>query len=222
MVDTDFGILILFLLLAGAIVAHAAYVGLRKPNRRVPALPVNRKNLRRIAYLRGLTVWFIYIPLVIAVTAACRFTGRIRTGAALGTAALLLIVPLIYIYQLLRLQHLPLRRALADKTFDAELAGKEMLFLKGAWQYADANWFIRVGVGCSAALCARQINFAVPARLSWLHYVGGGGPRSGAPRTFDSPLLCFTGFDGSEIAARLETTPDVVKWVKRHGGRIRY
>ena len=221
MYNSDSLILLLFLLLAAAIVTHAVYVGLRKPNRRVPALPVNRKNLRKIGYLRSLTVWFIFIPLVTIAAAACWISGRMRAGAALGATALLLIGPLIFIFQLLRLQYPPLRRALADEAFDRELHGKEFLFLQSAWQYADKDWFIRVGTEYSAALCARWINFEKPARLSVrVNFIGGAGRPGPGSHRLVSPLLRFTGRDGSEIVARLDASPDIVKWVKNHGGRI--
>ena len=221
MYNSDSSILILFLLLAAVIVAYAVYVGLRKPNRRVPTLTVNRKNLRKIGYLRSLTVWFIFIPLVIAAAMACWISGRMRADAALGAAALLLISPLIFIFQLLNLQYPPLRRALAEEAFDSELRGKKFLFLQDAWQYADKDWFIRVGTEYSAALCARWINFEKPARLSSrIVFVGGAGRPGPSTRQLVSPQLRFTCRDGSEIVARLDASPDIVKWVKNHGGRI--
>ena len=194
----------------------------RKPNRRVPTLPVNRKNLRGIAYLRELFIWFAFAALVILLAIACWISGRLGIWSALGMIVLLLFIPALYIYQILRLQYLPLRRALADKDFNREMADKTFLFLHDAWQYVDENWFVRVGSGYSAALCARWIDFEKPARLSsrMIFFIGGAGRTGPGERHLVSPLLRFTGCDGSEIVARLDASPDIVKWVKKHGGRI--
>lgn len=221
--DSDLGILLLFLFFAAFIIAHAVYVALRKPNRRVPTLPVNQKNLRGVGYLRSLTVWFVYFPLVAAAAGACWLSGRMSGPAALATLAILLCIPSIQIHELLRLQRRPLLRALREQDFDEMLRGKEFLFLKGAWQYVDEDWFLRVGNGYSAALRARWIDFSKPALLQ-MHpeAIVGGGPRFASIHRFTSPHMHFTGRDGSEIVARLDRSPDIVKWVKRHGGRIRY
>ena len=217
----------LFLLFAAMvaliIVAHSIYEARRghKPGWRAPTLPVNRKNLRSIACVRGLIIWFVYLPLVLLIAAACWLGGRMNLPAALGTVAVLWISPLVYIVQILRLQYPPLRRVLADREFDRELAGKTFLFLHGVWQYADADWFIRVSNDYSAALCARQIDFEKPARFrmrsEWMTACFG---RSTTTHSLYCPLLCFTGRDGSKITARLDCTPDVVKWVEGHGGKI--
>ena len=217
----------LFLLFAAMvaliIVAHSILEARRgrKPGWRVPTLPVNRKNLRNIACVRGLFIWFVYLPLVVAIAAACWLGGRMNLTAALGTITVLWISPLVYILQILRLQYPPLRRALADGEFDRELAGKTFLFLHGAWQYADADWFIRVSNDYSAALCARWIDFEKPVRFrmrsEWMTACFGRGTSS---QSLYCPLLRFIGRDGSEITARLDCTPDVVKWVTSHGGRI--
>lgn len=217
----------LFLLFAAVvaliIIAHSILEARRgrKPSWRVPTLPVNRKNLRSIGYVRGLLIWFVYLPMVVIVAAACWLGGRMNLTAALGTVAVLWISPLVYIFQILRLQYPPLRRALADREFDRELKGKTLLFLHGAWQYADADWFIRVNNDYSAALCARWIDFEKPVRFrmrdEWIRAAFGRGTSS---QRLYCPLLCFTGRDGSEITARLDCTPDVVKWVERHGGKI--
>lgn len=216
--DIDSLVFVLFLLLAAVIVAHAVYVGLRKPNRRVPTLQVNRRNLRRMGCLRGLAFWFAYFPLVILLAAVCWYGGRMDIRSALGTVAVLWFVPIIYLFQILRLKYPPLRRALACKEFDRELAGREFLFLQNAWQYADADWFIRVGRDHTAALCARWIDFEKPARF--LARTEDIRANKGVYH-INAPLLRFTGRDGSKIDSRLDCSPDIAKWVKLHGGKIK-
>lgn len=217
--DADVLFLLLAALIAAGIVAHSIYVIRRgrKPGWRVPTLPVNRKNLRNIACVRGLIIWFVYFPLVIAIAIACWLGGRMDLPAALGTIAVLWICPVLYIIQVLALQYPPLRRTLADPEFDREMEGKELLFLRGAWQYADADWFIRVSNDYSAALCARWIDFERPVLFRLRHeYMPGlkGG------HSLYCPQLIFAGRDGSIIFAKLDRTPDVVKWVESHRGRI--
>ena len=212
---------LLFPLLAVAVAALAIAYLRRAPRRtpdwHVPTLPVNRRNLLWHGCLRRLRLWFAYTPFAFLIAGACWFSGQMSIGTALVTVAVLLFVPLIYVFQVLRVEYPPLRRTLAEADFDRELAGKEFRFLKNAWQYIDEDWFIRVGDNYAAALCARWIDFEKPARFRMREHVISSG--RGANYIY-APLLRFTARDGSEIVARLNCSPDMIQWVEDHGGRI--
>ena len=161
---------------------------------------------------------FIYFPLVILLVVICWYGGRLGIKAALGTIAVLWFVPAIYLFQILHLQYPPLRKALAYKEFDRELEGKKLQRLHSEWQYIDTDWFICLSRDHTAALCARWINFEKTAYFRQRTEILSSG--GGVTHNFHAPLLCFVGRDGSEIIARLDCSPDVVKWVKSHGGKI--
>ena len=128
-------------------------------------VPITRKNLCRLAYGRGVQSLCIIMALSAAAVAALFALGRIGGAAVLPSLLVLWAIPLLDIFLLMRVQRAVLRSALRGLDVDAALRGKEMRPFGGAWQYSDPNWYICVGNRWCAVLCARQIDFSVPAQV---------------------------------------------------------
>ena len=88
-------------------------------------------------------------------------------------------------------------------------------YTEGAWQYADAEWFVRVGGGESCALRASALDFTVPP-LSTTLPAFTAGARFPSP-TF-VPALLFHRKDGKKQIARIDVPDDLNQWFAAHIG----
>lgn len=177
-------------------------------------LPITRRNLCWLAYGRGVRNLCVIMALSAVLVAVLCAMGRIHGDAALPSLIVLWIIPFLDICLLMRVQRAVLRSALRGMDVDAELQGKELRPLAGAWQYCDPNWYICVGNRWCAALCARQIDFSVPVQVNSRSFESGKG-------TLSTCEMLFAGKDGHLIRARLRPSEGIDNWIKSHAPRRR-
>ena len=103
----------------------------------------------------------------------------------------------------------PLRSLLRVKEFRQLPESWSFRYIEGAWQYADSEWFVRVGGGESCALRASALDFTIPPLPSTL-------PAFTAGARFPSPAfvpaLLFHRMDGKKQIARIDVTDDLSQW----------
>lgn len=144
---------------------------------------------------------------------AYRMLSYGQTLASCAALCTILFFPALILYQN-SLQ--PLRSLLQAKEFRLLLASWSFRYTGGAWQYADAEWFVRVGGGESCALRASALDFTIPPLTSTL-------PAFTAGARFPSPAfvpaLLLRRRDGKKQIARIDTPDDLNRWFAAHVGR---
>lgn len=196
------------------------HISARKNNRnKATTLPVSRRQLLRIAlwpYLRRMLLFLLPVAFVLA--AAC-IGRRISLITAIVSFVLVSAFLIMVCFPRIQSQYLPLNRLKNTPDFDEILAGKQLTWLNGAWNYADDEWFIRASNDHSVVLRSSEIDFQQPIRSVSFIWKAPKFKGSGA-MTIIICQLRFTGHDGETITACTQTDTNILNWIQSHGGKL--
>lgn len=188
--------------------ANACCIPRRAMTRRqLVELAANRQPLQIVR--TTLALWLLF-----GATACYGRFAWLKAGAAMLT---ILILMLFFALSSLRDGILPMAELYRHRDFDRHFASRSFRYVDGAWQYADEDWFIRVGGSVSCALYAPALDFSAPVRCAALATCEGGGR---IVRPVFLPALHFQRKDGRTQPAVGAAQPDFVDWIARHGGKI--
>lgn len=183
----------------------------------VPIHPLSRRQLLLLATEGRLS---LCAPCVLALTLyllAMRAYGVlsiVQLLSSIGTVYVIMALPAWILYQN---SLLPLQTLMREKKSPLILRCVTFRYVRGAWQFVDGDWFIRVGSGESCALRSSELDFCVPVHLTTCVAF-----RSGArfPHPVEIDALRFCKKDGRTQIAITQPDDDLTDWVKRHGGCV--
>lgn len=185
-----------------------------KKRQRIPkSLPITRARLLWLACGRALLLLCVCLLSLWAyfVLAFC-FGVMGADGLAGGVALSLIVVGLCLAGPAFRIW--ACTRLIWNRSVDinALLTGKVLERQDGVWRYRDEKWYICIGGGCCAVLCAPLIDFGQPEQI---------GTDNPHPWMRTRILIRFASKDGGRFHAQHVRSDEIRLWTQERRREIR-
>ena len=112
-----------------------------------------------------------------------------------------------------------MRTLLKRKAMIHALKEKELVRKNGAWEYADADCFIRVNEDSACILLAAELDFSVPGKHTRVRLYDNFMRKRMFAEVKEFHGYVFSSKDKIMVRVQVERADSLLKWIAEHGGR---